>query len=816
MKRLLPILLCLCLCLGLAPALAGDVSAAGEDILTFEIAYGKATLTACRSDATGVVTVPDTYQGCPVTAIGSYAFYSCPNLTAIHIPASVTTAGTGAFLRTPADVIYDGVHYGCYSNNEDANSYGHYAKPVRSALRVNADGSLTRAECLTVDYYTDRICVEVREPNMAVRSLRQIPMELSIYGGIFLGDTYNYAVFGQENYEQDDSAEVLRIVKYSQDWERLGSASVYGSNTTIPFDAGSVRFAESGDMLLVRTSHEMYKSTDGYHHQANLTIAVNTRTMTVTDCDYRTWNVGGGYVSHSFNQFITVDGDTVLAADHGDAYPRSVVLIRYNDPLTDDWKSGWTSYVNVLDIVGTTGNNSTGVNVGGLEYSDTAYLVTGCSVEQVEGTDFYGQKNIFVTATAKDNFTKEGTTVHWLTNFTTGVEVGNPQLVKTGANSFLLLWMEGSTLRYTALDGSGNPVGTVYSSDTAVLSDCPPIVAEGKVMWYAANEGNCPVLYTIPIDDPGKLTATVNHVSLYTVEKAPTLTASGILHQTACLRCQDREHTITLPALNDQDYVCTVEKAPTCTEDGSATYAWNSRISFPVTLPALGHTWDEGVVTREPDANHLGERVYTCTTCGVTRAEILPPPGWENPFQDVPRGTWFYPYVAVCHRNDWMRGVKADTFSPHGTMTRAMAVAIIYRLEGEPEASISNPFPDVQSGRWFTDAILWATENGIVKGYTNGLFGTEDPVTREQFATILYRYAQFQGKDVSARADFSGFEDGHLVSRWARDGVSWAVAKGLLQGYREYGKLYLRPVQDALRCHGAALIVRFHDNILEQ
>ena len=140
---------------------------------------------------------------------------------------------------------------------------------------------------------------------------------------------------GQSNPNEDDNVEVFRITKYDKNWNRISSCGLFGANTYIPFDAGSARMTTVGDYLFIRTSHEMYKSSDGYHHQANVTIQVKMSTKEVTDSYTGVMNVNYGYVSHSFNQFICAEGNNIVAVDHGDAYPRSVVLINYPKDVTN-------------------------------------------------------------------------------------------------------------------------------------------------------------------------------------------------------------------------------------------------------------------------------------------------------------------------------------------------------------------------------------------------------------------------------------------------------------------------------------------------
>ena len=131
-----------------------------------------------------------------------------------------------------------------------------------------------------------------------------IKNELGIFGGYFAGENNNYLVFGKENKKQDDKAEVVRIVKYSKEWEKVSDCKIYGSNTTVPFEAGSLRMNELDGKLYVYTCHEMYADSNGTNHQANMLFMIDENTMKVTDSMYDVSNLQEGYVSHSFNQFI--------------------------------------------------------------------------------------------------------------------------------------------------------------------------------------------------------------------------------------------------------------------------------------------------------------------------------------------------------------------------------------------------------------------------------------------------------------------------------------------------------------------------------
>jgi hypothetical protein len=136
--------------------------------------------------------------------------------------------------------------------------------------------------------------------------------------------------------------------------------------------------------------------------------------------------------------------------------------------------------------------------------------------------------------------------------------------------------------------------------------------------------------------------------------------------------------------------------------------------------------------------------------------------------------------VKFAVQNELFNGTTAATFEPNTSMTRAMLVTVLYRLDGEPAVTGTSGFTDVQSGRGYTDAVLWANQNGIVTGYGGGQFGTDDRVTREQMAAILYRYAQYKDYDVTKTTDLSAYTDAAGIGGWALAAMKWANAEGLI------------------------------------
>ena len=161
-----------------------------------------------------------------------------------------------------------------------------------------------------------------------------------------------------------------------------------------------------------------------------------------------------------------------------------------------------------------------------------------------------------------------------------------------------------------------------------------------------------------------------------------------------------------------------------------------------------------------------------------------------------------------------MSGMSEDIFAPNTPLTREMLAVVLYNVEGQPESAGVNPFTDVKADIWYTDAILWANANGIVAGYDNGAYGVGDLITREQFATILYRYAQFKGYDTTqggmAVREFSDYEN---ISDYARPAMAWAVNAGIMGGMDDGT---LMPQGKATRAEAATMLMNFCENMVEK
>lgn len=275
-------------------------------------------------------------------------------------------------------------------------------------------------------------------------------------------------------------------------------------------------------------------------------------------------------------------------------------------------------------------------------------------------------------------------------------------------------------------------------------------------------------------------------------------------------------------------YICTddqghdwkevILETPTCTEPGSGTWEC-TKCGFRYgthTVPTADHTWDEGEILAEETETEYGEKRYTCTVCGAQETRSYHTcPGKD--FTDMPpEAHWAHKGIDYCLKTELMNGVGNGLFKPNTATTRGQLVTILWRQSGSPEPQGKTPFTDLNQD-FYQKAVAWAYENGIVKGITETTFGPAQAVTREQFAAILYRYAENALKlDVSARADLTQFPDYQNAFNYSRESLSWANAVGLINGVGNgAGINYLQPKSSATRGQAATILARFCQSLPE-
>ena len=355
----------------------------------------------------------------------------------------------------------------------------------------------------------------------------------------------------------------------------------------------------------------------------------------------------------------------------------------------------------------------------------------------------------------------------------------------------------------TAGENNTYTVTLPYGTDVTAGSFVIVTSDSGATVGALTNEGN---VWTFTVTAEDGVTSKTYTVTVSFTE-APKSNDAGVSSITVAgfkaVAGANNSYTVTVPygtVVKTGSFVI-VTRHPRATVSALT----NTRNIWSFTVTA-----EDGVTTA----------VYTVTvntaalpepiTPGVDNKKPASKPEVKLPFTDVSTSDWFYDDVAFVYKNGLFSGTDSRSFSPNASMTRAMLVTVLYRLEGEPTVTGRSSFTDVRSGAYYEKAVIWAAANGIVTGTDSTSFSPDAKVTREQLAAILYRYAQYRKLDTDASAKLNSFTDADSVSAYASEALGWAVSEGLINGAS--GKLM--PKGDATRAQVAAILHRFVKNVL--
>ena len=583
--------------------------------------------------------------------------------------STAVSAGSFSAFAVAQCVAYSG-------SNVNDQDYVQWSDTVKSYLTVCDNGNYMRVQSGAIE---GKLLVEYYSSDFEPLSTKLIDNELPIFGAFYDSGNNYYVLSGQENPKQNDSLEVFRITKYDKNWNKIKSCGLYGANTTVPFDAGSARMTHSGDHLLVRTCHEMYKSSDGNNHQSNVTIEVDMPSMTITDSYTGIMNVDYGYVSHSFNQFIKTDGNHIVALDHGDAHPRSAVLVKYNsDFTTGKFFPSYFDKVSNIDVVTypeyTAGHyNYTGAAIGGFDVSSSSYIVAQSTVD-LDYINTSKTRNVYVSAVSKDLSTNK---LNKITSYAEGTDSASaPQLVKINDNSFLLLWARDTKVSCVKLNADGTVNGSIHTFEGS-LSDCQPVIKNGRAVWYVYDKNNVTFnsLNLSNLDDiktvdvktghnyetkyasktDGTVTQTCKscgYVNKFTVPTSTTVywrtdisntSFSSVLSKTQFSAgdsidfwlYDDTDYTVefsdrSMVSVNKLENYSNDIRRITFKNGGSLTVkiypTYNPSVAktYKFTCGCTNHTYGSAVITKQPTCTSEGTAIKTCTKCNATVTETIP------------------------------------------------------------------------------------------------------------------------------------------------------------------------------------------------
>jgi len=250
---------------------------------------------------------------------------------------------------------------------------------------------------------------------------------------------------------------------------------------------------------------------------------------------------------------------------------------------------------------------------------------------------------------------------------------------------------------------------------------------------------------------------------------------------------------------NDQHSVTVMEKYDDHVVLAEANY--NFTVHWGRTMTREEVEAADYLITRYPTDNSSSEGHDNCPSARFS--DVAGPSDWSHTGID---------YVL---ENGLFAGVSSTEFAPNDTMTRAMLVTVLWRMNGAPAPSEGNPFDDVAEDSWYRDAVVWAAENSVVAGVGERLFDPEAPVTREQIASILYSYSAQKGYDTSGRSSLRRFPDYSSISTYALVPLSWAYWEGLIAGTDEDGTTYLQPQGNATRAQVATILMNYCEKIVK-
>ena len=425
-------------------------------------------------------------------------------------------------------------------NNTEAQNYSRWSSPIKSYLSKTNDGKIMRVQA---GDSINGVLVEYYDTNYNILSNKVIAKELPLFGGFYESSANYFLVTGKQNKSESDIEKNFCVTKYDKNWNKLGSVALYNVNTIEPFSSGSLRMTMNNNILFVHTARKMYKSSDGTNHQANIIFSVDVDKMKLLQCNYSASNTSVGFVSHSFNQFIQMDGNNMVTVDHGDAYPRSIVLIKHTANASEGLFGSGCIVTDLLEFPGLAGDNYTGASVGGFEISSSSYLIAGNTVEQNDNYANNNTRNIFV-ASVKKSDEKNSVKINKITNYAEGeTTASTPHFVKIANDEYMVMWSRNNTVYYTVVDKNGEQISNIYTMK-GNLSDCVPTVINDKLVWYVWN-GKESTFYEINLN----LISSNNAVTLQTGHDYEFSSVSSGTSTLKCKKCGETTTTMVPTAM---------------------------------------------------------------------------------------------------------------------------------------------------------------------------------------------------------------------------------------------------------------------------
>ncbi len=660
------------------------------------------TGTTTTTPSTGTTTTPSTGTTTTTPSTGTTTTPSTGTTTTTPSTGTTTTTpSTGTTTTTPSTppvtlepsnvlpVITQGAVMSgspvesTTVSNYQTTGYGYLVETSSGYTRIE---SISADKTVYIEQYNDAF-----QRTSAVTI--PVPAGMTRFGCFYEGANNYYLMFSGENPSESSAVEVVRIIKYDKYWNQQGVTSIRDINTVDDVYDGDM--AESGGNLLVHTRHKMYTSaTDGKNHQANLRFTIDIASMELLDSAHYVSNKNTGYVSHSFTQMIDVSSDgAVYTADLGDAHPRAVVAFSWpeNNVVTP-----FPSRAEVLPIAGDDGVNLTKASLGGLQVGTSAVLVAGRSVTQNQFWSGNRDYNVYVTATPRDNFSTETSTITWLSNYTDSPYATTPKLVEITEDKFVVLWNEmpfasSPLLFWSVFDGSGKQVSPVAKT-FGTLSLVEPIVnSEGKIVWYSTDR-NTPIFHVFDVDS--------GSVTLYDSTSGGELSnGTGLL-------------------------------------DGVSDWA----VTF------VQSAYDQNLLDGMDDimgryTSDITREEFCRLIMNVYRSNGKTAPSGSNPFTDTNHSD-----VISANQLGIVAGKTTSTFAPHDTISRQELAVMVLRtaglfteITGLTTATSFSDHNDIAD--WAKEAVFYAQREVFLVGNDNKI-RPHDNLTCQEAIIIALRLAE--------------------------------------------------------------------------
>ena len=481
------------------------------------------------------------------------------------------------------------------------------------------------------------------------------------------------------------------------------------------------------------------------------------------------------------------------------------------------------------------GCGSYGISANGVTVDNSTLTVKDTGYSAIYASD--DNTSVIVQNGGKINVSDSGKNLPYSSTYS---QANSPIDLGNKANGELTVDKSSSITLTDNKGNDGNENNSIYLSNTAILDNKGTIT--GEIKTAEVTDSAVRITYLVDGQTYYMTTATPESGKVsFTEPTAPTKSGYRFLGWGYGDNVTVTDNTVSLtPAADTNTYTFTAQWSKNSSGGGGGvtTYAitTNSPANGTVTVssksaakdatvtitvsPASGYQLDKLTVVDKDGKGVVltdkGNGTYTFTmpaskvdvtaTFKQTSATHVCP---AEKFIDVDTTQWYHEGVDYVIANGMMKGTGTNTFEPNATTTRGMIVTILYRLEKEP-ASGASPFTDVDASQWYAKAVAWAAANGVVNGTSPTTFNPNDPITREQMAAILYRYASFKGYDVTGKADLAGFTDATQISDYAKDAMSWANQEGLIGGVSANT---LQPQGSATRAQVATILMRFCENV---